>query len=55
MNCSVVFDWKFVVAFGVATASIILVTKMSPADAKEVSIHVIDAYKECAVVLNDNC
>ena len=49
MNYTVVIDWKFPVAVGVAVAGIIFAVKMTAADAKEVSIHVIDACKECEI------
>ena len=49
MNYTVVIDWKFPVAVGVAVAGIIFAVKMTAADAKEVSIHAIDACKECEI------
>lgn len=55
MNCTVVLDWKFVVAVGVATTSIIFAVKMNAADAKEVSTHAIDACKEYAVAVTGGC
>lgn len=55
MNCTVVLDWKFVAALGAATVGVIFSVKMSATDAKEVSIHVIDACKEYAVARNGNC
>lgn len=55
MNYSVVIDWKFVVALGVATVGIIFAVKMSPADAKEVSIHTVDACKDYAIAINGEC
>ena len=55
MNCTVILDWKFAVALGAAVVGIIFATKMSDTDAKEVSIHAIDACKEYAVAHNDNC
>lgn len=55
MNYTVVFDWKFVVALGVATASIILAEKLDVAEAKEVSIHAIDAYKRYTDAIESNC
>ncbi len=45
MNNSSVFDWKIVIAFGVAISSIILVSKMDANDATQVSIRMIDALK----------
>lgn len=55
MNYTVVIDWKFAVALGAATVGFIFATKMDAADAKEVSIHVIDALKEYAVALSGGC
>lgn len=49
MNYTVVIDWKFPVAVGVAVAGIIFAVKMTAADAKEVSIRAIDACKECEI------
>lgn len=51
MNFTVVIDCKFAVAFGVATVGIILAVEMDAAGAKEVLIHVVDAYKDYAVTL----
>lgn len=55
MNCTVVLDWKFAVALGAATVGIIFAVKMNAADAKEVSIHAVDACKEYAVAVTDDC
>ena len=49
MNYTVVIDWKFPVAIGVAVAGIIFAVKMTAADAKEVSIRAIDACKEVEI------
>ena len=46
MNISVVFDWKTVAAAGAVVAGTILVSKVAPAEAKEVLIHAIDACRE---------
>lgn len=35
MNYTVVIDWKFPVALGIAVASVIFAVKMNSADAKE--------------------
>lgn len=51
MNFTVVIDCKFAVALGVATVGVILAVKMDAAGAKEVLIHVVDAYKEYAATL----
>ena len=37
------FGWKTVFALGGAAATVILVSKIKPADAKEAFIHLIDA------------
>jgi len=51
MNCTVVLDWKFAVALGAAAVGIIFAVKMDAAEAKEVSIHAVDACKEYAVAI----
>lgn len=55
MNCTVVLDWKFAVALGAAAVGIIFAVKMDAADAKEVSIHAVDACKEYAVAVTGDC
>ena len=55
MNYTVILDWKFAVALGVATVGVIFAVKMDAADAKEVSIQAIDACKEYAVAVTGNC
>ena len=55
MNYTVVLDWKFAVALGAAAVGIIFAVKMDTADAKEVSIHAIDACKEYAVAVTGDC
>ena len=55
MNYTVVIDWKFAVALGAAAVGFIFAMKMDAADAKEVSIHAIDAFKEYAVALSGGC
>ena len=55
MNFTVVIDWKFAVALGVAAVSVIFAVKMDASDAKEVSIHAVDACKEYAVALDGSC
>ena len=55
MNCTVVLDWKFAVALGVAAVSIIFAVKMDATAAKEVSIHAVDACKEYAVAVTGDC
>ena len=52
MNCTVVIDWKFAIALGAAAVGIVFAIKM---DAKEVSIHAVDACKEYAVAVTGNC
>ncbi|MBR5718682.1 MAG: MFS transporter [Clostridia bacterium] len=48
---SVVFDWKSVVALGMAVASIILVSKLDSAAAERVSTRTVDACKEYAIAV----
>lgn len=55
MNCTVVLDWKFVVALGAVAVGIIFTVKMDAADTKEVAIHVVDACKEYAVAVTGDC
>lgn len=45
------FGWKAILALGGATATVILVTKIKPADAKEAFIHMVDASKEWAIAV----
>lgn len=42
-------DWKLVVALGTSAIGIIFALKMTPEAVERVSIHAIDAGKECAV------
>lgn len=51
MNFEVNLDWKFVVAFGFASAVTIFAVKMDADAAERVSIHAIDAWKERAFAL----
>ncbi len=51
MNFTVVIDWKFAVALGAVTVGVIFAVKMNAEDAKEVSIHAVDACKECAAAI----
>lgn len=55
MNCTVVLDWKFAVALGAAAVGIIFAMKMDAADAKEVSIHAVDACKGYTVAVTGGC
>lgn len=55
MNCTVVMDWKFAVALGAAAVGIIFAVKMDAADAKDVSIHAIDACKKYADAIVGGC
>lgn len=55
MNCTVVIDWKFAVALGAAAVAVIFAVKMDAADAKEVSIHAVDACKDYAIAIDGNC
>ena len=55
MNGTVIIDWRFAVALGAAAVGIVFAVKMDAADAKEVSIHAIDSFKEYAVALSGGC
>lgn len=55
MNTTVVLDWKFVVAIGATTAVIILATKMSPAEAKEVLTRLVDTHTVRTIALTGDC
>lgn len=46
MTCQFVIDWKSIVALGFVTVGIIFAIKMNSEQAKEVSIHAIDACKD---------
>lgn len=52
MNCTVIIDWKFVVALGTAAVGTIFAVKMDASAAERVSIHAIDAGKEYALAGN---
>ena len=52
MNCSVIIDWRFVVALGAAIGIVVISLKMDSASAERVSIHAIDAYKGYAVAIS---
>lgn len=54
MNCTVMIDWKFVVALGAATVATIFAVKMDSSAAERVSTHAVDAYKECAIATSGN-
>ena len=54
MNFSVILDWKFIAALGVAASGIILSMKMEPDAAERVSTHVGDACKEYMAAGNGN-
>ena len=55
MNCTVIIDWKFVVALGIAAVGTIFAVKIDAAGAERVSIHAVDAYKEYAVAISGDC
>ncbi len=48
MNITVNIDWKVIAALGAAFVGSVFALKMDKADAKEVSHHAIDAWKEVA-------
>lgn len=54
MNCTVMIDWKFVVALGVATVGTIFAVKMDASAAERVSTFAVDACKEYAVAYYGN-
>jgi len=49
MNLTVMIDWKFAVALGIATIGTIFAVKMDAAAAERVLNHVVDAYKEYVI------
>lgn len=55
MNVNVTIDWKFVVALGVATASVIFAVKMDAGAAERVSTVAVGACKELAIAEQCNC
>ena len=55
MNTTVILDWRFVVAFGAATAGVILAVKMTPADAKEVLTRAVDTHTARTIALTGDC
>lgn len=54
MNFNVVIDWKFVVALGTAVVGTVFAVKMDSDAVERVSIHMVDAYKECAIAGNSD-
>lgn len=46
MKTTIVIDWRFVVALGAITVSIIFASKMDADAIKEVSLRAVDASKE---------
>ena len=54
MNLTVLIDWKFVVALGVAAVGTIFAVKMDASAVERVSINAIEAGKEYAVTINSN-
>ena len=53
MNYTVLIDWKFIVALGMATVGTIFAMKMDASAAERVSTHVADACKEYAFVVDN--
>ena len=45
MTGSVVFDWKSFVAIGFGVMGVVLATKMTPEQAKELSMKFVDNFK----------
>lgn len=54
MNLNVTIDWKFVVALGTVVIGSIFALKMDAESAEKVSIHAVDACKECAIAGNSS-
>lgn len=54
MNFTVIADWRFAVALGLAVCVYTLIMKMESDAVERVSIHAIDACKEFAVAYNCN-
>ena len=54
MNFSIVLDWRAFAVLGVTTLGIIAFCKLEASDVKEVSIHMIDSYKEYVISGRDN-
>lgn len=55
MEMKVILDWKSFAALGAATIGIIFAVKMDPSAAKEVSMNIIDAAKECNMASSKAC
>lgn len=52
MNCSIVLDWKFVLALGVSAGIIICAVKLGEKAAEEVLKHGFSTGKELALAYN---
>lgn len=46
MDFKVIIDWKLASAIGGTVVVLVFVAKLDPAAVKEVSFHIIDAFKE---------
>lgn len=55
MNYTVVIDWKFIAAAGLATAGIIFAIKIPPERAGEVFIHAIDTCRNEFPAIKAEC
>lgn len=55
MNATIIVGWKFVFAILATVVCGIFVSKMNPSVVEKVSIQVIDAVKDYAIVGNSNC
>ena len=55
MSFIVHVDWKFVVALGVAVASIVLATKADAKTAERVLAHVVDTRGEYVIAGDSGC
>ena len=48
-------DWKVIVALGTTAVNVIFALKMDGETVEHVSIHAIDAIKDCAIAFVSNC
>ena len=54
-NQNVKFDWKFVIALGVAPAIVILASKMDAEAAERVLTNAVNTFRGCALALEGSC
>lgn len=48
------FDWKSILALGASSVAVIFAVKMEAEAVERVSIHAIDAAKECVIALKSD-